>query len=111
MLHIAKENVRHNGKNYSAGDEIPGLSQEQADRLFQLNVIEEVEGDEEADNNSLLPLSVKDMNITELKKHLADVIDPAEVEQLLADEQASDARKGAIEALSDRLQELTGPME
>ncbi|MBY0088113.1 hypothetical protein [Brevibacillus brevis] len=40
MAHIAKVKVQHNGKLFEIGDEIPGLKEEEAQRLLDLDAIE-----------------------------------------------------------------------
>lgn len=44
MAYKALGNIRHSGKNYKKGDEIPGLKKEEAKRLIDLEVLEEVSG-------------------------------------------------------------------
>lgn len=40
MMHIAKVKVQHNGKLYEIGTEIPGLEEEEAQRLIELDAVE-----------------------------------------------------------------------
>lgn len=43
MSYTAIEKVRHSGKKYEPGDTVPGLKKDEAKRLIDLGVIEEVE--------------------------------------------------------------------
>ncbi|MCM3141308.1 hypothetical protein [Brevibacillus sp. MER 51] len=38
---VTKGIVRHNGKDYRVGEELPTLKKEEAERLLDLNVVEE----------------------------------------------------------------------
>ena len=38
---VIKGTVRHNGKDYKVGEELPTLKKEEAERLLDLNVVEE----------------------------------------------------------------------
>lgn len=38
---VVKGTVRHNGRSYVVGEELPSLKKEEAERLVSLNVVEE----------------------------------------------------------------------
>ncbi|WP_312117942.1 DUF7210 family protein [Brevibacillus reuszeri] len=38
---VIKGTVRHNGKDYKVGEEVLSLEKEEAERLLELNVVEE----------------------------------------------------------------------
>lgn len=54
MSFFALEKIRHNGESFSPGDEISGLSTEEAERLIKLKVAEKRTGDE-SDSDSTGP--------------------------------------------------------
>lgn len=93
MGYIAKGNIMHNGKSYAAGDEVKDLSEEQANRLIGLEVLEK----DGSNDTSAVKHTVK-----EIEALVAGMDDALEIEKLLEGED----RTGAIKAIQTRLEEL-----
>lgn len=87
-MFIAKENIRHSGKNFEAGDVLKGLSKKDEERLLKLKAIEKVITEKEIEKNE------QTIDITpELYKELRDALD----ENYNADELKSEAREVGVQ--------------
>lgn len=95
MYQVTRKSIRMGGKKYEPGDKI-----NIGDRTAKLlsDRVEEIDA---------IPFEPSTLTNSEIEEAVQDVDDVDLIEKLLDAEQSGDNRTGAIEALEERIDELT----
>lgn len=106
MAYIVKSyKVKFQGKVFEKGQKIDNLPKSEKERLIRLGFIEKLADEvfEEADDNFK---DITDMTVPEGQQYIQTIEDIKLLEQMLVEEGNHKDRRGIIEAIKDRIQEL-----